>query len=471
VEFSEGVGGSDVPAGSLVFTTDEGDNGIFEVAEGDPMAVSHRVPPIAGDDIVIQPDGDWVHAGDFTARIAAYSPVHPHAVGDQSPQDILSIFQDAGLAFDCGSRATVDDFTGEVFLSWSCGSGGTGIFRLSEDLATATLAVEIGPHGTEGLQDLIFGPSSDGDGCSIYFTVHDMSMGTEEVWELAYDCGPGPPICDAGGPYFTECQGPQAVIGLDGSASRSSDGSPLTYLWQTDCPGGSFDDPVSPTPTLTFDSPAGSLPLLCSVTLFVTDGVNRTSSCGAAVGVEDSLPPSLTCEPRIDAFTDQPLTAWVEVLATAADDCDPNLILSNDRTGAGLDASDDYPCGETLVTFGAEDGAGNLRTCATTVGVTPPGEPADIMNTLRLRKDRATPWRTVHLDWSLATPRRGWEHYKVLRSDDVTVQPFPAVLDLPPWTGTSWTDAGAAGVRLLFYDVRTSDCEGNLSPDPYPPSP
>jgi len=471
MDISEGIGGTDVPAGDLVFTTDEMGNGIYQVGEGDPAAVLHATPPIAGDDMVIQPDGDWVHVGDFTATVAAYSPVHPHLMTEESLQNMQAIFQSAGLAFECGSRATVDDFTGEIFISWSCNTGGTGIFLLSEDLTTATLAVEIEPYGTEGLHDLVFGPASDGNGCSIYFTVHDVTMATEEVWELNYACGPGPPLCEAGGPYTAECAGPRTQVGHDGSASRSSDGSPLTFRWETDCPGGGFDDPASPTPLLTLDSGAAGLPLACRATLFVTDGQNRTSSCAAQVRVEDNAPPRLTCEGRIDAFTDQPMSAWVVVVAAADDDCDPDLDLSNDRTGAGLDASDDYPCGETLVTFTALDGTGNRQICRTTVGVTPPGAPTDVMNTLRLHKDTADPWRVVHLDWSLAAPRRVWEHYRVLRSDDVRAQPFPPIQSLPPWTATAWTDPDATGARLLFYDVRTADCEGNLSPDPYPPTP
>ncbi|OFW00097.1 MAG: hypothetical protein A3F68_01485 [Acidobacteria bacterium RIFCSPLOWO2_12_FULL_54_10] len=85
----------------------------------------------------------------------------------------------------CSVRgATVCDTTGELYVSYSGGFGGSGIFRVNEPLTTATLVLTIGLAGLEGLQDLTLGRSSSGGGNSVYFTVHDSLSSGEEVWEV-----------------------------------------------------------------------------------------------------------------------------------------------------------------------------------------------------------------------------------------------------------------------------------------------
>ena len=61
-----------------------------------------------------------------------------------------------------------------------------------------------------------------------------------------------------------------------------------------------------------------------------------------------------------------------------------------------------------------------------------------------------------------------WEHYRVLREAVPLPQPFPSISPVPDLIETRFTDSEAAG-GLLFYEVRTADCNGNLSPDPWPP--
>lgn len=191
MQFSSGVGGSDVPAGDIVFTGDLATNGIHSVTAGGAASVTH-VPaaslPGGGDDLVIQRDGDWIWVGDFTNGILNVSPIPPHpAVA--SPLTLQGIFTAAGLPFVSGSRATVCDTTGDLYVSFSGGTGGSGIFRIDETLTTATLVLTVGlTTGTEGIQDLVVGPSSQpGPGVprrSLYFTVHDSSTSSEQVWEL-----------------------------------------------------------------------------------------------------------------------------------------------------------------------------------------------------------------------------------------------------------------------------------------------
>ena len=60
--------------------------------------------------------------------------------------------------------------------------------------------------------------------------------------------------------------------------------------------------------------------------------------------------------------------------ADANDDCGVQT-FENDRTPGGGDASGDYPCGDTVVTFTATDVQGNVGTCRTTVAVAGTGVP------------------------------------------------------------------------------------------------
>lgn len=99
------------------------------------------------------------------------------------------------------------------------------------------------------------------------------------------------PICNAGGPYETECAGSSTVLALNASGSSDPDGLSLTAAWTTSCPGGAFDDPTSLSPILFVDGTAGC-PVLCDVTLVVSDGV-LSSRCVVSVAVRDTQPPSV----------------------------------------------------------------------------------------------------------------------------------------------------------------------------------
>jgi hypothetical protein len=88
-----------------------------------------------------------------------------------------------------------------------------------------------------------------------------------------------PPSCNAGGPYSV-AEGATSVQ-LNGTGSSDPDNDLLTYLWTTDCPDATFDDPTSPTPVLTF-GPGSLCSQQCMVTLTVDDGCT-SSSCSNTV--------------------------------------------------------------------------------------------------------------------------------------------------------------------------------------------
>ncbi len=90
-----------------------------------------------------------------------------------------------------------------------------------------------------------------------------------------------PPVADAGGPYEAVYNGGTFPVQLNGTASYEPDdvvGDVITsYIWTTDCPCATFDDPASPTPILSLDPGYGTC---CTVTLEVRDkqGVRSTDS-------------------------------------------------------------------------------------------------------------------------------------------------------------------------------------------------
>jgi len=93
-------------------------------------------------------------------------------------------------------------------------------------------------------------------------------------------------VCDAGGPYSAERAGPVTMIPLDGSGSSGPDPPSLVYEWTTDCPGGFFDDPNSPTPIIYINT-NGQFPMMGSVYLTVSDGI-ETSSCSSTITISDT---------------------------------------------------------------------------------------------------------------------------------------------------------------------------------------
>ncbi len=167
------------------------------------------------------------------------------------------------------------------------------------------------------------------------------------------------PTCDAGGPYLIECGNPTTSSGaVSASGSSDPDADSLTYLWTTNCPGGSFSSNTAEMPTLTMNSDCCNN---CSVTLAVSDGT-ATSTCQATVGLVDTNAPTLTssaanstveCDGSGNAAA---LADWLGAHggAVATDTCGA-VTFSNDYTAL----SD--TCGATgsaEVTFTAADACG-----------------------------------------------------------------------------------------------------------------
>ena len=133
-----------------------------------------------------------------------------------------------------------------------------------------------------------------------------------------------PPVSDPNGPYVEECQGPVTAVQLDGSASFDPDGDPITFEWQSDCPGAAIDDATSATPTLSVTSPP-PCPVVCEATLTVTDPMELSDTEDTSVTIQDTKAPTITVQ-LTPAELWPPNHKLVDITATvvAEDLCDPH---------------------------------------------------------------------------------------------------------------------------------------------------
>ncbi|UCG17657.1 MAG: hypothetical protein JSV19_06435, partial [Phycisphaerales bacterium] len=160
-------------------------------------------------------------------------------------------------------------------------------------------------------------------------------------------------------------------VALDGTGSFSPGGSPLTYLWTSDCPGASFDDDTSPTPTLTVGSSPGCA-VACAVTLTVTDDAGQADTCSVTVTIEDTMPPDITCPADMTVTCGEPTDPETTGWATGTDVCDDDpaypAITYGDVETPVTDPAD--PIMYTITrTWTATDYCSNSGSCVQTITV------------------------------------------------------------------------------------------------------
>ncbi|MFO0838900.1 MAG: hypothetical protein U1D55_10265 [Phycisphaerae bacterium] len=160
-----------------------------------------------------------------------------------------------------------------------------------------------------------------------------------------------PPLVKVGGPYIGECTGGQTRITLDGSGSKDEDGDPLTFVWSTDCPGATIDDPSSATPTITLPGPTP--PQGCTITLTLSDGIGIPIPASTTVTVTDSSAPKLTLPSDVTRECGTSTASTATGVASATDACDGNPTITSTDTNA-TDGS-----GDILRTWTARDASGN----------------------------------------------------------------------------------------------------------------
>lgn len=271
-------------------------------------------------------------------------------------------------------------------------------------------------------------------------------------------------IADAGADV-TACPG--ALVRLDGSASFDPDtpdgGVMPSWTWDldvtvdSDANGVADDDADALGETVASPFPLGAT----TVQLTYVDDDGDVSRDLVTVTVADDLPPSLDCPAEITVAALSFAGAPASPTAMASDDCEPVPGISNDRTGRGADASDDYPCGSTLVTFTAWDAVGNEGTCATIVRVLAAPLSWEVGPALRLSRETGG---VPRLDWSRAGAPPEDVRFAVLR-ETARRAPDAAAPGAVALTGDTWRDDRAPDDPLVFYDVRAMVCDGTLSTD------
>lgn len=167
------------------------------------------------------------------------------------------------------------------------------------------------------------------------------------------------PVCDANGFYLTECQGAVTSLKLDGTGSSDPDSDDtLTYSWSTVCPGGSFGDSGEPSPTLQVDS--SNPPVVCDVSLTVTDSLAASDNCSSSVRVVDTISPTIICPTdkiiECDASTSPSNTG----MATVSDQCASNPAIEYVDNISPGSCANEFTISRTWT---ATDPSGNVARC------------------------------------------------------------------------------------------------------------
>lgn len=151
-----------------------------------------------------------------------------------------------------------------------------------------------------------------------------------------------------------------------------------------------------------------------SVTITATDGIGNTSNCMIDVTVNDEEAPEITC-PSLDVF---PSAAGTCVASVPATDIQPQNFTDNcsvtsvnytitgalTDSGTGLVQPQDFPIGESIITYTISDAAGNSTTCDITVEV----------------RNAEVPMITCPMDYDTIIPM----------SDTITAINFPAPIGI-----------------------------------------
>ena len=272
----------------------------------------------------------------------------------------------------------------------------------------------------------------------------------------------GPAVAVAG-PDQVACPGSEVT--LDGGASFDADavdgGGTVTWTWDLDTSvdssgNGVPDDDVDALGAVVSASfPVGTT--IVQLTYVDDDGAKGTDTM--TVTIEDAVAPTVACTGELDVAATSFAGGPASPSATAADDCVANPLITNDRTAGGPNATDDYPCGATLVTFTASDGSGNTTSCSTIVRVVP--NVAGVIVGAALRVSKLPDGRPL-LDWSLAPAAPPEVRFTVLR-DASGRPPIASAPGADAIVSTTWPDSGSGA--LVFYDVRSVLCDGTLSRD------
>ncbi|MFC2173378.1 hypothetical protein ACFLU6_12205 [Acidobacteriota bacterium] len=196
--------------------------------------------------------------------------------------------------------------------------GGQVVDMVAGEPDIAVYGADIGdwlgmPHAT---------PDIDGDGRADILLAAPKADGP---LNLRTDCGEAyvvlsrnlHPVADAGGPYQLECTNQSVDVQLSGSGSSDPNGDPITFQWQTDCPGASFSDATSPDPILTLLNVPSTLG--CTVTLTVTDDqALSTQDLASITVIVPSIPPDIGNLLHVTLEGSNPRLSWEDYSPSAS---------------------------------------------------------------------------------------------------------------------------------------------------------
>ncbi|MBI5914487.1 MAG: HYR domain-containing protein [Bacteroidetes bacterium] len=219
------------------------------------------------------------------------------------------------------------------------------------------------------------------------------------------------------------------------------------------------------TVTVTNDLPAGNLfPVgTTTVTYTATDGSGNTATCEVEVTVEDTEAPDVACPADVSTTTNTGCTATGVVLgtATATDNCTANPAITNNAPSA-------FSVGITIVTWTAEDAAGNTATCPQEVKVTDDDAPV-LVCPANITQDNDPDSCNAIVNWTVTTP-----------TDNCGISTFTSnhspgeTFAVGPATTVTYTATDAAGnVTTCSFTVTVEDgqdpvlagCPANVAQD------
>jgi hypothetical protein len=171
-------------------------------------------------------------------------------------------------------------------------------------------------------------------------------------------------VADAGADQTIECGGATTSVTLDGSGSTDPDGdTPLTYEWREGVTvlgtGATLNTSLSYGPH--------------TITLKVTDPSGAFGEDTVSVNVVDTTDPTIMAPPNVSVSTGPGATSCGAFVsdatlgtATASDGCAGTLT----PTRSGVPAGNNFPVGQTIITYTADDGHGHVKQAFQTVTVT-----------------------------------------------------------------------------------------------------
>lgn len=239
--------------------------------------------------------------------------------------------------------------------------------------STVTLGTPLANGASINLR-FLFGIEQHGD-YRIGIVIETLTSGNlgQDVWELRGHTQNGgdsdggcntPPVANAGADQTIECAGASTSVTLDGSASTDPDGdTPLTYEWREGV------TVLGTGVTLNTSLPFGSH----TITLKVTDPSGAFSEDTVTVNVVDTTNPLITAPPNVSVSTGPGATSCSVFIsnatlgnATASDGCSASVTI----TRTGVPTGNNFPVGQTIITYTADDGHGHTASAMQTVTVT-----------------------------------------------------------------------------------------------------